>query len=491
MRFLTRFTRQLINREPATDFRLAHERLRLAMEAGRSVGWDWEVKTGRDIWFGDLNTMFGISADLHESRVEDFHKRVHPDDREMVGKAVAEARRARTLYHATFRVLRTDGTTRWVTANGRFYYDDNGEAIRMLGIAEDVTERVRAEEARRESEERFRAMADEAPVMLWMSGPDKLCNYFNRPWLEFTGRTIEAELGNGWADAVWPEDLNDCLKIYNEAFDRCEPFRMIYRLRRHDGAYRWILDTAVPRFSSDGSFAGYIGSGIDVTEQKLTNEALSGLSRRLMKAQECERASIAKELHDDLAQRMALLRFELEMLQQVSSRHDQSAEMHTRVRELCDRATDLGKDLQVLSERLHSFKLEYLGLVPVAEGFCREAGKHQGMTIDFRHSGVPHDLPKDVALCLFRVLQEAVMNAVQHAGVQQFKVILGASQHDIQLEVIDKGVGFDPEAAKGSRGLGLAGMQERIRLVNGKILIESGQGIGTTVKARVPLQLAS
>src|SRR5512145_3369838 len=122
MRLLTRFTRQLINREPATDFRLAHERLRLAMEAGRSVGWDWEVKTGRDIWFGDLNTMFGISADLHESRVEDFHKCVHPDDRDMVGKAVAEARHARTLYHATFRVLRTDGTTRWVTANGRFYY---------------------------------------------------------------------------------------------------------------------------------------------------------------------------------------------------------------------------------------------------------------------------------------------------------------------------------------------------------------------------------
>src|SRR5262245_9137216 len=154
MWLLTRYTQRLIKREPSTDFRLAHERLRLAMEAGRRVGWDWDVKTGRDVWFGDLQTMFGLSTELHESRVEDFHQRVHPDDRELVGKAVAEARRTRTMYRATFRVLRTDATIRWVAATGRFYYGENGEPTRMLGIAEDVTDRVRAEEACRERQER-------------------------------------------------------------------------------------------------------------------------------------------------------------------------------------------------------------------------------------------------------------------------------------------------------------------------------------------------
>ena len=491
MRILTRFTRRLINRDASTDIRLALERVRLAMEAGKSVGWDWDVKSGRDVWFGDLQTMFGISGDLLEARVEDFHKRVHPDDREMVGKAVAEARCARSMYRATFRVLRTDGTTRWVAANGRFYYKDNGEAVRMLGIAEDVTERVQAEETRRESEERFRKMADEAPVMLWVSGPDKLCNYFNRPWLEFTGRTLEAELGNGWAEAVWSEDLNDCLRTYHDAFDRREPFRMIYRLRRHDGVYRWILDSAVPRFSANHSFLGYIGSGIDVTEQKLTNEALSGLSRRLMKAQESERAAIARELHDDLAQRMALLRFELEMLPHLSPRQEAETDIQTRVRELCDRAAALGKDLQNMSGRLHSSKLEYLGIPAAAEAFCREAGREQGVTIHFRHSGVPEDLPKDVALCLFRVLQEAVSNVFKHAGVRQFTVTLAGTENGVQLEVVDEGTGFDLEAVTGSLGLGLAGMQERLRLVNGTVVIESQRGAGTTVKARVPLQMAS
>ncbi|HXW61804.1 MAG TPA: MASE1 domain-containing protein, partial [Candidatus Acidoferrales bacterium] len=120
-----------------------------------------------------------------------------------------------------------------------------------------------------ESEERFRLVANTAPVMIWMSGVDKLCNYFNDPWLQFTGRSFQQEQGNGWAEGVHSEDLQRCWDTYAKAFDRREPFEMEYRLRRHDGEYRWILDLGVPRFNADGSFAGYIGSAIDVTERKL------------------------------------------------------------------------------------------------------------------------------------------------------------------------------------------------------------------------------
>jgi PAS domain S-box-containing protein len=131
----------------------------------------------------------------------------------------------------------------------------------------------RSETVLRESEERFRLVADTAPVLIWMSGTDKLCSYFNKPWLEFTGRSLESELGNGWAEGVHPNDLQRCLDTYTQSFDRREKFRVEYRLRHHDGEYRWILDVGVPRFNEDGSFAGYIGICIDVNERKLVEQA--------------------------------------------------------------------------------------------------------------------------------------------------------------------------------------------------------------------------
>ena len=125
-----------------------------------------------------------------------------------------------------------------------------------------------------ESEERFRVMADTAPVLIWMSGPDKACTYFNRGWLDFTGRTLEQEVGYGWAQGVHSEDLDRCIKTYEQAFEARLPFRMEYRLARHDGEHRWVLDTGAPRSDLDGTFAGYIGSCIDITERKRAEYAL-------------------------------------------------------------------------------------------------------------------------------------------------------------------------------------------------------------------------
>ena len=261
-------------RKAEADLAVTYDRLRLAVEAGKSVGWDWDAQSGRNQWFGDLQTMFGIPADSYSGHAEDFYRTVHPEDRELVRKAVADARQSRKPYIAEFRVVRADGTVRWVTATGKFYYAHNGDPERMLGMAVDITDRKLAEEAVRESEERFRLVADTAPALIWMSGTDKLCTYFNKPWLEFTGRSLESEFGNGWAEGVHLEDLQRCLDTYTQSFDRREKFRMEYRLQHHDGEYRWILDVGVPRFNEDGSFAGYIGIGVDVTERKAAEEAL-------------------------------------------------------------------------------------------------------------------------------------------------------------------------------------------------------------------------
>src|SRR5882724_8559479 len=147
-------------------------------------------------------------------------------------------------------------------------------AIPLMFLAAVIEERATGETDLRESESRFRIVADAAPVLIWMSGVDRLCTFFNKPWLEFTDRSLEQELGNGWAEGVHPDDLQRCLKIYMEAFDARKAFAMQYRLRRNDGEYRWIKDDGVPRFDAQGNFSGYIGSCVDITELISQEQAL-------------------------------------------------------------------------------------------------------------------------------------------------------------------------------------------------------------------------
>jgi PAS domain S-box-containing protein len=193
-----------------------------------------------------------------------------------------------------FRCRHKDGTWRWVEATmTNLLHDPDVQAL--VANVRDITERKQAEEVelmalaqrkeqrlvesaerqhREESEQRFRLLADSAPVMIWTSGIDKLCTYFNAPWLAFTGRTMEQELGNGWAEGVYAADKQRCLDIYTSSFDARKPFSMDYRLRRFDGQYRWILDNGVPFYAHDGTFTGYIGSCIDITERRSLEQQL-------------------------------------------------------------------------------------------------------------------------------------------------------------------------------------------------------------------------
>ena len=159
-------------------------------------------------------------------------------------------------------------------------------SIPMLFLAAVIEERATGETERRESESRFRIVADSAPVLIWMAGVDKLCTFFNKPWLKFTGRSLEQEMGNGWAEGVHPDDLQRCLKIYAEAFDARKAFVMQYRLRRYDGEYRWISDQGVARYDSNGKFSGYIGSCVDVTDLINKDEALREFEERVVLAAE-------------------------------------------------------------------------------------------------------------------------------------------------------------------------------------------------------------
>jgi signal transduction histidine kinase len=275
------------------------------------------------------------------------------------------------------------------------------------------------------------------------------------------------------------------MDTYARAFDRREGFRMEYRLRRHDGEYRWILDIGAPRFNADHSLAGFIGAGIDVTERKIAEKALAGVSGKLIEAQELERARIARELHDDICQRLALLSVEIVRVQKDSPSLPE--QILRRMDELQKQASEIGFDVQSLSHELHSSKLELLGLVPAIRGFCREFGEQQKIEIDFKAQDFPGSAPQEVSLCAFRVLQEALHNSAKHSQAQKINVELSWMANEILLTVRDSGVGFDSKAiVKESRGLGLVSMRERLKLVNGELFIESEPGRGTTIHARVP-----
>jgi PAS domain S-box-containing protein len=343
--------------------------------------------------------------------------------------------------------------------------------------AADLIERMR------ESEERFRLMANAAPVTIWITDVDKQCTYINQPWLDLTGRPVEAALGKGWTDDVHPEDAERSWSTYAEAFDRREPFQMEYRVRRHDGEYRWVIDTGVPRYDANGSFAGYIGTAVDVTERKQATEALSTVSQRLIEAQENERARVARELHDDVSQRLAVLNMRLDRL--APAVPASVLEARQLIEEAREDVLSLVTDVHAISHRLHPPRLEYLGIAEAADALCREFSQ-QGIDVSFAAEGVPERLSKRAVLCLYRVLQEALQNAVKHSGSGKIAVSLRGGAKQIELTVEDFGVGFDVSAAEG-RGLGITSMQERLKAVDGHLAIRSHAHRGTSIRARVPL----
>jgi PAS domain S-box-containing protein len=261
-------------RRAEADLRESQELMELSTDAGELGLWSRSLERG-ELWANvRLRSLFGFGPN-DVLRVEDMIGRIHPDDQPRVIVEVERAQRTGEPFEDEFRVINPDGSERWIATKGRTVAEAGGNGARRMGVMFDITQRKRAEEGFRESEARFRTMANTAPVMIWMSGPDKLCTFFNKGWLDFTGRPIEKELGNGWTEGVHREDLARCLEIYASSFNARQEFTMEYRLRRHDGKYCWIIDNGVPRFEPDGAFLGYIGSCLDIDERKQAEQDLT------------------------------------------------------------------------------------------------------------------------------------------------------------------------------------------------------------------------
>ncbi|MFZ3329701.1 MAG: PAS domain S-box protein [Candidatus Acidiferrales bacterium] len=410
---------------------------------------------------------------------------VPPECSDDLADTMAMLRRGQIVKNRESQRQTKDGTRIHVSLTMSALRDLEGRIVGVSTIARDVSERKRQEIALRESEGRFRLVADTAPVLIWMSDPDKLCTFFNQCWLDFTGRSMEQELGSGWVAAVHPEDLARVLGIYSSAFDARVDFEMEYRLKRFDGKYRWIVDYGVPRFESDGAFCGYIGSCVDITDRKLAAESLEELSGRLITAQDEERTRIARELHDDFSQRLALQGIGLAQLWKKMPESDVAE--RAKVQELLKGIQEISSDMHSLSHQLHSSKLEHVGLAPALMGLCEELSSRFKVQIKFTDNGLSSGIPKDVGLCLFRIAQEALGNVVKHSGAKEAHAELCGTRNEIRLRIVDTGFGFDPDLRNGNAGLGLVSMRERLRLVGGRLSVQSAPMQGTEILAEVPL----
>jgi PAS domain S-box-containing protein len=282
---LARLAADLIERARAEESaRESEERLRFAQESANIGTFDSNLETGAATWTPKLEQIHGLAPGAFGGTRADWLALIHPEDRDRVERRVLEARATGAPAEEEWRVIWPDRSVHWISGRWKVLKDAAGKPVRVMGAHIDVTDRKRMEQALRESEERFRDIADTAPVMIWISGPDKLCTFFNQPWLQFRGRTMEDEIGNGWLSGVHSEDQERCNSIYCSAFDARRSFQMEYRIQGADGEYRWFLDNGTPRYR-EGDFVGYIGSCVDITWQKGVEEQLRSNQVQLIDSQ--------------------------------------------------------------------------------------------------------------------------------------------------------------------------------------------------------------
>jgi PAS domain S-box-containing protein len=360
---------------------------------------------------------------------------------------------------------------------------------------------VRAARALRQSEERVRLVADRAPVMIWTARPDTTLDFLNHTCVEFTGRPIEQLLNEGWLDSVHPEDLDRCLQTYGPAFEARTPFFMEYRVRHADGRYRWVLATGVPKYGADGSFAGYIGCDVDITERRNAEDRIresqaalershqetQHLAGRLIEAQDTERARIARDLHDDVSQQLAGVSIAFSGLKQRLGEYSVREELQQELADLQQQTLTLARNVRQLSHDLHPTVLRHLGLQKALASYCGELERSHGVVMQCGAEGDLASISPEAGLCVYRIAQEALRNVVAHAGASRADVRLCRKGDEAEITITDDGRGFDVYDPERRHGLGLVSITERAKLAGGTISIEAGLNRGTRVQATIPL----
>src|SRR5580692_6710705 len=355
----------------------------------------------------------------------------------------------------------------------------------VLALAAVVRERKLATLAFLKSEGRFREFFETQPECCYMISPGGIILDVNPAACEALGYSKEELIGKAVSIIYAPESHSKMRDLFEKwkKTGRLESEEMVVLTRR--GERRVMLVTAGSVADAEGNLLHSTSVHVDITERKLAEEALSTVNQRLIEAQEVERTRIARELHDDFSQRLALQGISLAQLWKKMPASE--VEERARVHDLWTRNQDISSDIHSLSHQLHSSKLEYSGLVPALRGLCEEMSSNAKIQVEFTECGVSFEIPKAVALCLFRIAQEALNNVAKHSQAKRAQAELLGENNEIRLRIVDAGVGFDPASRNANAGIGLVSMRERLRLVGGRLSVQSAPMNGTEILAEVPL----
>ncbi|HEY5705120.1 MAG TPA: PAS domain-containing protein [Terrimicrobiaceae bacterium] len=343
-----------------------------------------------------------------------------------------------------------------------------------------------AERSLRESEQRMSLAADAANLGIWIRDlvGDKI--WATDKWRELFGFEKSERLDmHCFLQRLHPEDRDMVSRALKKARETGGGYEKEYRIILPDGQMRWIASRGCVEFDAAGKPVLMRGASRDSTARKVAEEAAHDLSGRLIQAQEEEQTRLARELHDDLSQSLALLSVGLEMFGQ--SPPSERGQISARMEEFSAQVKRLSSEVHRLSHELHPAKLEQLGLVAAVRGFCKEFALAHELAIEFSDNSVPQAVPEDTALCLYRIAQEALHNVVKHSAATVARVELAMERGELRLAIVDDGVGFDPETMRANGSLGLVSMAERARFVQGRLSIESHTGKGTRIDVRVPI----
>jgi two-component system, NarL family, sensor histidine kinase UhpB len=483
----------LDRQEMFVGLREAEERVSLAADFAEAGLWTLDYRTGV-FWATErARVILGYASDDVLS-LERLEASVHPDDRDLVRGVIERSVRTGDPIRVEYRiVLPGDGGVRWIASRGRPRFTSAGEPDRLMGVSIDVTERRRADEALRASEARLASGADLAGLAFYELDFAEGAVYTDYRFRDLCGIPADWERGlevlEFWMEHLHPDDRQRVLDLRRQLHaGRSERLSLEYRYLHPARGQKWLQHlVGVATRDATGRAVRTFGVLRDITERQRAEDELRDLSRRLIGAHEEERALLARELHDDVTQRLAVLAIDVGRAELAAPDGAQAGAMRAAREGL----VRLSEDVHALAYQLHPSVLEELGLTEAIRTECERIGRKGRVDLSVEIDPRPAVVSRDAALCLFRVAQEALNNVIRHASARTASVTLRQMDGGLLLAVRDDGVGFDQASPGKGRHLGLASMRERVGLVNGTLDIESAPGQGTAIVAWVPMEGAA